>query len=342
MGASEAPASQNRRMIVPSYWAEARRQYKKRTRDERRQVTVRRFGWSDASQSDAQAMAERRAEEALERILGGEPLERREPRVPYNGAEGVPIREEILARHGSSVITRNSYGAHCLNTPDVLFADLDFNESLGCLTQLAVFVAIVAASLSLGATIGHWGAAVGAFVALLFLWPSVARTLERLRNLLIGNAEKRARRRIHKWLTVHPEWRIAVYRTPAGLRLLALHKRYSARSDEVREFFTILGTDPIYARMCVAQNCFRARLTGKPWRMGVPDSGRIRTGAWPVHESVLPIRNRWIEGYERLAPAFAACQFEEILGSHQEDSGARAVRELHDELSGAQTERPLA
>src|SRR5688572_28381771 len=109
-------------MIVPQFWAEARAQHRKKDR----QVTIRRFGWSDASQAEAQANADARAAEALARVLAGEDLLRREPKIPYNGAAGVPIREEIVARHGEDVITRNSYGARCLNTPDVLFADVDF------------------------------------------------------------------------------------------------------------------------------------------------------------------------------------------------------------------------
>ncbi|HNB89667.1 MAG TPA: hypothetical protein PLP91_04700, partial [Plasticicumulans sp.] len=107
-------------MIVPAYWAEARRQQRK----EGRQITVRRYGWSDASQADAQQHAETRAGEALQRLLAGERLDRREPKQPYNGADGLPIREEIVERHGTAVVTRNSYGARCLNVPDVLFADI--------------------------------------------------------------------------------------------------------------------------------------------------------------------------------------------------------------------------
>src|SRR5688572_18920533 len=112
-------------MIVPDYWVEARKQH----RSAGKQVTVRRFGWSATSESDALAMAERRAEEALHRILSGEKLERRERKAAYNGAFGVPIREEVLSRHGEEVITRNSYGAHCLNTPRALFADVDFSNA---------------------------------------------------------------------------------------------------------------------------------------------------------------------------------------------------------------------
>src|SRR6187455_1005744 len=104
-------------MIVPQFWAEARIQ---QTRPLRR-ITVRRFGWSDVSQEEAQAHAEARAREAFDRIASGEVLRRREPRVPYSGADGVPIREEILERHGDVIITRNVYGARCLNTPNVAF-----------------------------------------------------------------------------------------------------------------------------------------------------------------------------------------------------------------------------
>jgi hypothetical protein len=47
--------------IVPQYWAEARLQQ----REARCQVTMRRFGWSDSSQRDAQTHAGQRAREAL-------------------------------------------------------------------------------------------------------------------------------------------------------------------------------------------------------------------------------------------------------------------------------------
>lgn len=48
-------------MIAPSFWAEARGQI----RQGKRQISVRRRGWSDTSEADAQAMAEARADEAL-------------------------------------------------------------------------------------------------------------------------------------------------------------------------------------------------------------------------------------------------------------------------------------
>src|SRR5258708_31387459 len=39
-----------------------------------------------------------------------------------------PIREEVLQRRDGTVMTRNSYGAHCLNTERVAIADIDLPE----------------------------------------------------------------------------------------------------------------------------------------------------------------------------------------------------------------------
>ena len=84
-------------MIVPQFWAEGRAH----ARRDGRSFTVRRFGWSDASQGEAQANADARAAEAIERNLAGERLDRRERKVPYNGADGLPIREEITSAESS-------------------------------------------------------------------------------------------------------------------------------------------------------------------------------------------------------------------------------------------------
>src|SRR5262245_52830538 len=169
-------------MIVPDFWAEARRQH----RDGRKQVTVRRFGWSTASESEALAMAETRAAEALRRILAGEKLDRRERKTAYNGAHGVPIREEVLERHGDEVITRNSYGAHCLNTPRALFADIDFEAETGIRPILAVLATFAALSLLAGFQTGRWGLAIVLLFCSLLGAAPVATRLQRLRTALRG------------------------------------------------------------------------------------------------------------------------------------------------------------
>jgi hypothetical protein len=317
-------------VIVPDFWAEARRQH----RDARSQVTVRRFGWSNTSQEAAQALAESRVEEALEQILSGRKLVRHERKVPYNGSDGLPIREEVLSRHGDEVISRNSYGAHCLNSPQALFADIDFEVGYGWGRFLLLLAPLAAASLGLGLWFRN------AWVAgLLFLGciPVALWVAEVLRSYSFasGRLEQNARQRIVAFLAANPTWNVRLYRTPAGYRVLVTHQRFDARSDEVRRFFSAIKVDPVYARMCTNQNCFRARLTAKPWRIGIPDSMRPRPGVWPVRPESMAARTAWISRYEAKSATFAACRFVESLGSGKVDYQIRPVIELHDRESRA-------
>src|SRR4051812_26651323 len=191
-------------MLVPKFWAEGRVQ--EHAAD--KQVTVRRFGWSDESQANAQAMAEARAHEALARLLRGERLPRRELKRPYNGSEGVPIREEIVASHGETVLTRNSYGAVCLNTPNVLFADVDFSESPSGGLIKSVAIHLIAVSIAMGLFQHSWRVGfVGLLVALVACYP-IASGLHRLLVSMSGGTEEQAKARIREFLREHPEWNL--------------------------------------------------------------------------------------------------------------------------------------
>jgi hypothetical protein len=325
-------------MIVPQYWAEGRVQYRKQGQ----QVTVRRFGWSDTSQADAQANADARAQEALQRVLSGEKLLRREPKIPYNGAAGVPIREEIVSRHGETIITRNAYGARCLNTPNVLFADVDFKFDPSCRLTLVVFLLLLLLAVALG-----WYSAstlVGAVLAVVALLASgtMARLFHRTLQRAKGGAEHAARNRISRFVERHPEWNVRVYRTPAGLRVLATHRTFQPGEPAVAECFDALDTDPIYVRMCLNQQCFRARVSPKPWRIGIGRHLRPRPGVWPVAPEHMPMRVGWITEYEAAARGFAASEWIESIGSGITHPEVRIVQELHDEFCGATRRLPLA
>ena len=328
-------------MRIPTYWAEARLQHRER----RRTITLRRFGWSDIDEADAQAHADARVREAMDRVLSGETLPRRERRVAYNGAEGVPIREEIVARQGEAIVTRNSYGARCLNVPDVLFADIDFAERSRprhvLLAMVCVFAAVAAALIAV-LQVSIVASLVVAFFASLLLGVPLPGALRKVGVALRGGRERLALERVRRFVVAHPDWRLRVYRTPAGLRLLALHRRFDPREEAVRACFDALGVDPLYARMCFKQNCFRARVTPKPWRMGLPRLHPPYSSAWRPEHAALPARRAWVESYDREAQGYAACRYLETLGSGATDADAESVRVLHDLLCQAERELPLA
>ncbi|GAB3336750.1 hypothetical protein [Marilutibacter aestuarii] len=318
-------------MIIPEYWAEAR--LREGTR--RKPVTVRRFGWSDDSLAAAQAHADARAREAMDRIHAGETLRRIEPKVAYNGAEGVPIREEIVLRDGDSVVSRNGYGALCLNTPDVLFADIDFPTRASRRLWWGLFASLALAGIVGVAAKGSTGWIVVVLVAALVATAGLADPLHRAWQALRGGAEKAALGRVRRFVATHPEWHLRAYRTPAGLRVLAMHRRFAPDAPEVSALFEALGTDPLYVRMCQRQHCFRARVSPKPWRIGIDRHLRPRPGVWPVAADRLPERVAWVAAYEAAARSHASCRFVEAIGSATVDPGAESVRALHDRLARA-------
>ena len=69
---------------------------------------------------------------------------------------------------------------------------------------------------------------------------------------------------------------------------------------------------------------------------------RPRPGVWPVNPECLPLRTAWLEKYDAAASAFAACTLLETLGSGTTHPKARAVQELHDDLSRATAGLPIA
>ena len=155
----------------------------------------------------------------------------------------------------------------------------------------------------------------------------------------------RAMETIEGFSNSHPEWHIRVYSTPAGLRMLAMHDVFTV--DEAMEFFSVLGADYRSMNMCRIQDCFRARISPKPWRIGLKDDEvRIHpqgvSGLWPVDEEHLNERNKWIRKYENQCEAFASCHYERSFGSKVTHPKAEKVRKIHDEYCKVHSDLQIA
>jgi hypothetical protein len=331
-------------MEIPRYWAEHREQ---RTLPQRRRVTLRRFGWSGESQEAAQQHAVQRVAEAWAAHDAGRKPTRREAKVAYAGADGLPICEEIVGEYPSigAVVTRNVYGARCLNVPDMLFADVDFGTAAERLSELrwtgfgflSLLVFLACFLMGENGLVRTLPAMLMCFIGPLAIW----RTAVAWRHWRRAADPQHIMALLHRWCAAHPTWRVRIYRTPAGLRLLATHATCDPRSDETAAFFASVEGDPLYQTMCRKQACFRARVSPKPWRIGI--TPRIGWGTWPVTtEAGQQRRAAWVATYEAKSKNFRACSFLEEIGSGSESPRGRAVRELHDELCQIQRELPLA
>ena len=335
-------------MFIPRYWSEA--SHCERYPD-RRQATIRRFGWSSTSQADADVHARRRVEEALAALRAGGPkalrdLVRRERTVAYSGADGLPIREEIVAEHPceDAVVTRNAYGARCLNTTAAMFVDVDVPEGrvggAGCLGALLGALLGVAAGLA-ARGLSPVAAAVAGFAVFGLLGASLER-LRLRRSPQFRDTVRWALERARAWCERRPGWRVAVYQTPAGARLLPLHAAFDAGDPASFAFMEFVRADPLYQRMCRLQKCFRARVSPKPWRAGIVERFRAG-GTWPVRDPAkLARRGEWVRRYEKTAEGFAACRFVEAVGSGAVDPRVEAVQRLHDQLCRAASALELA
>jgi len=326
-------------MIIPQFWAESRLQHKLPSR----QITVLRWGWSDISQADAQTLADQRAQEAMKRIQSGENLRRRERKTAYDCGDGVPIREEVVSRHGNAVITRNSYGALCLNSADVFFADVDAPPQGLLQLSLRGCLLLIVASVAVGVLTKSAWIGFGLAFGIPWLTSAIIGMINRRRRPEAeARAKEQARASIHAFSSAHPSWHLRVYETPAGYRLLAVHDVFDPAGEAAKEALEGLNADKMFARLCAVQGCFRARISPKYWRMKYRPPHSLPKSKWPFLPEHRPLRQQWIAAYDEHAPKYASCRFIEVLGSRDTHPEAEAVCEVHDAYSHAHSDLPLA
>ena len=347
-------------MIIPDFWDEHK---EKRKISTRRQATITRFGWSDISKADAKRHAKQRVDEAFKKLADGHEVERRELRVSYNGSEGVPIREEIVQFHGDAIVTRNLYGSLCLNTPNVLFADIDFDliREANYKTFWAWLLIILgylqfayAPNLIYNFSWNTFGFELQYYTAKYLyeinpgiLLSGIGIALWVLMKILngrpYGTIEQREEKLIDKALIPvkefsenHPDWRMRIYQTPAGLRVLVMHDIFNPIDPIVENFFATVGTDPVFVFMCKMQECFRARVSPKPWRISEP---KLDQGVWPVDRTLIKERKDWVSSYEMASQGYASCRYLKTIGSELLNEKCEKLRVVHDDYCRAHEEK---
>ena len=340
-------------MLIPKFWAQAKAPVTvppgvgapgKLLKRAKKSRMVQRFGWSQSSQDAAEQHAQERLTAAIAeaqlrgvRARGetdGPGVAALERIAPY-GLEGIPIREEIIAEHPHATLTRNRYGAICLNTPDVLFADVDLPE----FAQSASGAITILLMMALAMYFGQYLLLIPLLLALLLLafWQR-ARARQHLKHRRQSLLEA-----IRGVADRNSELLLRVYETPNGFRVLALHALFDPAADATTELLTALRCDPHYRRMCLIQQCFRARDSAKPWRTSMSDPrAPHRIAVWPLPPEKVAARQIWVQGYQRAAQDFAACRYLETLGRGTAHPVALEICTLHDTESKANSTLPLA
>ena len=253
------------------------------------------WGWDDHSEAAAKELSEKRLAGALEGLKKGIQPQGNS----WYQYEDRPLREErieeISGESGlSAVVTRSKSGPLILNTAAVMFVDIDLPDPQatmrGCLSVL----------------FSNKGS------------PSAGgprkETLSNIENVAAGQSGLSAR----------------CYETPAGFRLLVTHKPYDPKSTESTELLQAFGADPLFTRLCERQSCYRARLTAKPWRLGMTTA----PACWPVPDDLMTRQTEWLQSYASTCTGTAACRFLKTVGSSSEVCDeAQMVVKIHDGLA---------
>jgi hypothetical protein len=259
--------------------------------------------WSAKSLAEAQALADQAVEQLADRFKHGD--------IPAKGRRYYPdrpFREQVLrelknpAGELVGVVTRNSYGCLVLNTSHVMFIDVDLPEP-------------------------RRG---GGFFSRLFGKPQPVPA---------GRPEDAVLVKAESWSRNHREWGWRIYRTRAGLRLLATHALFEPDVAATDGVFDALGADPLYRQLCITQKCFRARLTPKPWRCGL----YRKAERWPWLDAKAEARfHKWLAVYESKSSPYATCATIRKPGSADIHPDVQLVLAVHDEATRAESKLGLA
>jgi hypothetical protein len=141
------------------------------------------------------------------------------------------------------------------------------------------------------------------------------------------------------WARQQAGWSWRVYRTQAGLRLLATHQLFHPEDAICQAVFNATGCDPLYKKLCQTQSCFRARLTPKPWRCELPNP----PSRWPFEDTGAERQYaQWDARYQSVCAGRATCQFVSTVGSGEVHEAIQPLIALHDDISGVNSGLPLA
>lgn len=287
-------------MWIPKYWAKSIQTVQGTGG---RTATFLCWQWSDQSPEDARRKAEDRARQIAQKILNRETLNR-------YGYGDRPLREEVLqaitnsAGQQIAVITRNAYGAQVLNTASAMFIDIDFPEA------------------------GKQK-------------PPAQRgwLFNRQPSGPSNDPESVYTQKVADWAASRRDLGIRVYRTLAGLRCLITNQLFDPTQGQTLDMMRELESDPLYIRLCQAQECFRARLTPKPWRCGAPQPPT--TFPWESTKHELDYR-QWERRYDQASAGYITCRLVMRLGPETIHPDVLPIVSVHDRYTCADPNGTLA
>ncbi|HLJ48402.1 MAG TPA: hypothetical protein VKU01_20445 [Bryobacteraceae bacterium] len=130
-----------------------------------------------------------------------------------------------------------------------------------------------------------------------------------------------------------------IYKTAAGYRVMISNVAILPGSSQSETLLQQFQSDSLYVRLCRAQQSFRARLTPKPWRVGMhtpPVSFPFET---PSDQAKF---NHWVARYDAASDRYATCHYVAQAGTRGIAPQFYDLIEFHDQQTKANSGLPLA
>lgn len=168
--------------------------------------------------------------------------------------------------------------------------------------------------------------------------PSFWDRLMKLFGRAVPGPEEAALERLEAFCRVNPRWGFRVYRTFNGLRLMAPHEPQDPVHPATLAVQDQLGSDRLFVRLCRFQKSFRARLSPKPWRIGLSRPEPFPREGFDAEDRF----RQWLSAYLRASEGHATCRFLKSVGSSAVHPTLARLVQLHDERCRAHSDLPLA
>jgi|688.fasta_scaffold00309_52 hypothetical protein len=127
-----------------------------------------------------------------------------------------------------------------------------------------------------------------------------------------------------------------LYRTYAGWRAILLNRAVGGVDNDSLAIMKKFPVDPFYLKLCIKQKCFRARLTAKPWRIGLERCPI----SYPHHPNLENHYLRWEQQYNAEATKYRVC--EKIYDNGFPCERLKTLLEIHDAVAQVNSDLPIA
>ncbi|MDD1780341.1 hypothetical protein LRP49_03915 [Enterovibrio sp. ZSDZ35] len=136
--------------------------------------------------------------------------------------------------------------------------------------------------------------------------------------------------RIEAYQKSNPAVSFRVYKTHSGIRFILTNQSYSPSDTSLLDMFKALNVDPLYIQLCKRQQCFRARLSPKPWRIGL-----LRPASYYPFETLDDERasRDWVREYDATSKAYSVVEHIGSFGDAHVLEEVQKLIDIHDKAA---------